>query len=116
VSTLVGNGARTFSGNGITATVQAWANGAPNHGWAIVQDQSTKWTVRTSEDAQSGNRPRLRSHYQATVEHASPSSGNGVTVAIIDSGLLPDGGTSHPRQDHAGLHHGLVSPSGRVGA
>jgi hypothetical protein len=106
---LAAAGTRTFSGNGLQATVQAWANGAPNYGWAIVQDQSDRWTVRTSEDLQSGNRPRLVVTYQPPIDTLR-LKGNGVTVAVIDSGMLPGAGASSRVKTTRDFTTGLVNP------
>ena len=42
---------RTFSGSGLTAAVQSWADGDPNNGWVLWQTSHNSWRVRTSEDA-----------------------------------------------------------------
>jgi hypothetical protein len=40
VSNLAAISAKTFSGSGFTSTVQAWANGDPNRGWALWQSSA----------------------------------------------------------------------------
>ena len=118
---LGGAGTRTFTSNGLKATVQAWANGAPNNGWAARAEQQNDWNVRSSEDASVAYRPRLQVRYQAPVGTVS-YTGAGVTVAIIDSGVkltrgqdrvkttprLHDGQRQSRRTstDHDGYGHG----------
>ncbi|MBM3770878.1 MAG: DNRLRE domain-containing protein [Acidimicrobiia bacterium] len=94
VSNLATTGAKVFSDSALTAALQAWANGAPNRGWAIRQSQDNGWIVRASEDATVANRPMLTISYKAPVNTTS-LIGAGVTIAVIDSGLFEDGaGTS----------------------
>jgi subtilisin family serine protease len=84
-------GARTFSGSGLTAALQDWGNGQPNNGWVLWQDSTNAWRVRTSDDATLSNRPLLTVTYRPPVA-ATTMTGAGVTVAVLDSGLLQDGG------------------------
>lgn len=49
----------------VTASVQAWAAGAANHGWVFTNDGGNGWDVFTNLAAQ-GSRPEL------TVEYAAP--------------------------------------------
>lgn len=86
-------GLKTFSSAALTATVQGWANGLPNHGWVVFQNTSSYVRTSTSEDATLANRPLLTVTYKAPV-NTTTLTGNGVTVAVIDSGVLEDGGTT----------------------
>jgi hypothetical protein len=43
----------------VTAAVQAWANGQPNHGWAFLATGSNGWDFASSENSTVANRPRL---------------------------------------------------------
>lgn len=43
----------------VTAAVQAWADGAPNHGWALLATSTNGWDWATSENTNVMNRPRL---------------------------------------------------------
>lgn len=43
----------------VTASVQAWVNGAPNLGWVIVANSSNGWAFRSSEWAGVAERPML---------------------------------------------------------
>lgn len=49
-------GTRSFD---VTASVQAWANGAPNHGWAVIAKGFDLWSVRSSEWKGVVERPML---------------------------------------------------------
>jgi serine protease AprX len=91
VSATTTGGNHTFSGTALTQTVQAWANGQPNYGWALWHPLDNGWVVRTSEATAVANRPLLTVSYKAPT-NSTTLTGNGVTVAVIDSGLLEDGG------------------------
>jgi serine protease AprX len=93
VSNLAVTGAKVFSGTAVTAAVQAWANGQPNRGWVVKQTQDNGWIMRSSEDSTLANRPMLTVAYKAPV-NTMTLTGSGVTVAVIDSGMFEDGGTS----------------------
>ncbi len=48
---VVGAGPYIFGGAGLAADIQAWVDGAPNHGWVMIGDESTpssaaKWVSR----------------------------------------------------------------------
>jgi hypothetical protein len=42
-----------------TDTVQAWVNGAPNHGWVFINTGSNGWDFYSSEYAEVASRPKL---------------------------------------------------------
>ena len=86
-------GDKTFTGAAVAASVQAWANGQANNGWVVFQNSSSYIQAATSEDATLANRPLLTVTYKAPV-NTTTLTGNGVTVAVIDSGVLEDGGTT----------------------
>jgi serine protease AprX len=88
VTGLRTSGHKMFSGSGLRATVQAWANGAANHGWVIWQNTSDGWNVGSSQHTTSDYRPVLTITYRAPVATTS-LTGDGVTVAVVDSGILP---------------------------
>ena len=109
VSNLAVTGAKVFSGSALTAAVQAWANGQPNRGWVIKQTQDNGWILRSSEDTTLANRPMLTVTYRAPVNTTS-LTGNGVTVAVIDSGLFEDGGGTTRIRTTRDFTTGLVNP------
>ncbi len=43
----------------VTASVRAWANGAPNHGWVIVANGSNGWAFRSADWVGIAERPML---------------------------------------------------------
>ena len=49
-------GFRSFT---VTAAVQAWADGAANHGWAILSDTTDGWAFNSSEHGTVSQRPYL---------------------------------------------------------
>ena len=64
----------------VTATVQAWANGAVNYGWTLLPSGGNGWDWATSENGTAANRPML------TVEFTVP-----ISPCSIDT--QPTGGT-----------------------
>lgn len=63
VSEIATKGTRSFD---VTAAVQAWANGASNHGWLLRAGGADAWMVRSSEWSAAMERPSL------TVELSAP--------------------------------------------
>ena len=110
VTNLAVAGEATLSGASLTASVQAWANGQPNYGWAIWQNNSNDWGVGSSQHTTVSNRPVLTVTYKASV-NTTTLTGNGVTVAVIDSGLLEDGGGTSRIKTTRDFTGGAVSPS-----
>ncbi len=53
---------------GLTSTVQAWSDGAANHGWALLGNDADDWTFHSSEFATVSLRPYL------TVAFTGPQS------------------------------------------
>lgn len=110
VANLALTGQKTFSGAALTATVQGWANGQPNQGWVVFLNTATFVRTATSEDSLSANRPLLSVTYKAPV-NTTTLTGNGVTVAVIDSGLLEDGGTTSRIKTTRDFTTGLTNPA-----
>ena len=113
VTNLSINGEATLTGAALTATVQAWANGQPNHGWAVWQNNANDWGVGSSQHTTVSNRPVLTVTYKAPV-NTTTLTGAGVTVAVVDSGLFEDGGGTTPHQDDARLHDRSDEPAARL--
>ena len=68
-NSAIGNRAQ-WTGDGMVADVQSWANGsAPNHGWIVIGDESglggttVRYYSSDSNDAGNGQRPRLTVSY-----------------------------------------------------
>jgi hypothetical protein len=59
-----GTGPRDFI---VTEAVRAWAGGAPNFGWAIINYSGNGWDIATSENGAVASRPLL------TVDFTAPS-------------------------------------------
>lgn len=53
---VTAKGTRSFD---VTASVQAWANGAANHGWVLINKSTDRWTFRSSEWPEVVERPLL---------------------------------------------------------
>src|SRR5438128_558822 len=51
----------------VTAAVQAWANGAANFGWGLINNSTDGWDFATSENGTQANRPLL------TVDFTTPT-------------------------------------------
>lgn len=84
------SGNRTWSGAGVTATLQAWSDGTTNLGWAIKTTSSNNWIFRSSEHGNTSTRPIL------TVDYTPP------TLSITKRAFRADGtpiptGTILPR-------------------
>lgn len=58
-ATINGGQDEAFDEVDVTAAVQAWADGAPNYGWALLATSTNGWDWATSENATLINRPRL---------------------------------------------------------
>jgi subtilisin family serine protease len=89
--------------------VQAWANGAANHGWVIWQNDADAWSVSSSQHSNVDARPVLTISYQAPVSTTS-LTGAGVTVAIVDSGILEDGSTASRIKTTRDFTDGSINP------
>lgn len=103
VSNLSKANGKTFSGAGVTAAVQSWANGQTNRGWFIFQNNSSTINLGTPDRATTSYRPLLTVTYKAPVETTS-MTGTGVTVRghRLRSAAGRRGNLAH--QDHARLH------------
>ena len=55
----------------VTATVRAWANGEPNHGWAFLPTGSNGWDFASSENGTVANRPALLVDFVAVPERCN---------------------------------------------
>ena len=90
-------GWNNLSSAAITATVQAWANGATNNGWAFISNNADVWTFASSENATVNLRPYLSIAFtppQAPVIGTSGGAAsyteNGSAVAVDSALVLSD--------------------------
>jgi hypothetical protein len=87
------SGWNSLSSAGLTATVQAWADGEANQGWAFVSNNADLWTFASSENGSVALRPYLTVTYslpQAPVLTASGGTAGYVENAApvaVDPGL-----------------------------
>jgi serine protease AprX len=93
VTGLLSGSFASFVNPALTATVQSWANGSPNRGWVLWQNNANDWTVYSTQHSATSSRPQLIVTYESVVQSTS-LTGLGVTVAVVDSGLFQDGGSS----------------------
>ncbi len=56
---VIGNVAEGIASFDVTASVQAWASGTANHGWAIRGGSTDAWGFASGEAVAIGERPRL---------------------------------------------------------
>lgn len=88
------NGLRTFN---VTADMQAWSDGAANHGWAILPGGGDGFRFNSSETATEASRPTLTVEYTAApcttptiIAHPAPSvtleEGQTLTLTVSASG------------------------------
>ncbi|MBL8435402.1 MAG: VCBS domain-containing protein, partial [Zoogloea sp.] len=70
--------------SGLTATVQAWANGATNNGWVFNTPSvaAEKWTFASSEYATVSQRPYLVVSYTPPAPPVITSNGGGDTASV----------------------------------
>jgi len=74
-----GTGAYTISGPGLTQTVQAWANGEQNLGWAIKNNHLHDFSFASRDHATASMRPIL------TIEYTVPQELTSVVYLADDS-------------------------------
>ncbi len=78
---------------GLQSTVQAWSDGAANHGWAFISDDADGWAFASSEHADNTIRPYLTIDYTApdpAVVSTTPGNVSFIENAapqVIDPGL-----------------------------
>lgn len=58
---VAAQGTRSFD---VTSAVQAWVDGAPNYGWALLSSGEDRWTFRSSDWAVVAERPLLTVVYR----------------------------------------------------
>lgn len=66
----------------LAASVQAWADGAPNHGWAFLPTGGDGWDIRTAE---SDTPPTLQVRYRPPDEDDGPIAGDADGDGDVDA-------------------------------
>ncbi|MBV0902567.1 DNRLRE domain-containing protein [Haloarcula salina] len=66
----------------LAASVQAWADGAPNHGWVFLPSGGDGWDIRTAE---SDAPPTLQVRYTPPDESSGPVAGDADGDGDVDS-------------------------------
>jgi hypothetical protein len=91
----------------VRATVQAWANGASNFGWALLPGGTNGWRLESSEATDPAVRPQLSVTYESGQEpmNQAPSVDAGPDQTLTSSSTLLDGTVSDD---------GLPNPPGAV--
>jgi CSLREA domain-containing protein len=71
--------------NGLAATVQAWADGAANHGWAFITQNpgADNWTFASSEYGTVNLRPYLVINYTPPAVPVITSNGGGASASVL---------------------------------
>ena len=85
-------GWNNLSSAAITATVQAWANGATNNGWAFVSNNADVWTFASSENATVSLRPYLSIAFTPPQAPVLVTSGGAATFTENGSAVAVDAG------------------------
>ncbi|WP_284186858.1 cadherin domain-containing protein, partial [Zoogloea oryzae] len=69
---------------GLESTVQAWADGATNNGWAFltINPGADNWTFASSEYATVSLRPYLVINYEAPIAPVITSNGGGASASV----------------------------------
>ena len=121
---LSSKGTRSFD---VTTTVQAWLDGAPNHGWALLNNATNRVDFRSSEWVGVVERPMLTIDYSTVPVPPSPepfvqighfstgysggtAGGTPLTVPSID----PAGITYHPPSGHLFIADSEINEVGAV--
>ena len=87
----VAKGTRSFD---VTSSVQAWVNGAANHGWLVRAAGTDRWEVRSSDWPQAAERPLLVVRMASCVTpqvyctSAPNSFGTGAVISHLGSASL----------------------------
>ncbi len=77
----LGKGTLSFD---VTASVQAWANGSPNHGWVLVANGVDDWRPRSSDWVGLVERPMLIVEFAAVpIVNDVPSGSTGSRVILV---------------------------------
>ncbi|MDJ0851268.1 MAG: DUF2341 domain-containing protein, partial [Myxococcota bacterium] len=97
----VSTGAQTFTG--LEATLQAWSDGAANHGWVLVSDDSDFWKFSSSDNGTVANNPLL------TVDFTPPNAAPVLTPAAPSLPGISEDDAGNAGQDVATLLGASVS-------
>ncbi|MCL4798729.1 MAG: DUF4347 domain-containing protein, partial [Burkholderiales bacterium] len=97
---------------GLEGSLQAWANGDSNYGWAIVTDDTDGWDFDTSEDGSSANRPLLTATYVPPVNAAPVLDAAQAPVLgpVVQNSPAPSGAVGTP----VSALVDFASPAGQV--
>ena len=82
---VIGSVAEGVCSFDVTASVQAWAGGAANQGWAIRGGSTDAWGIATAEAVAVGERPRLVVTWRPAAVRSAPA---GATRLPIDAAVL----------------------------
>ncbi len=102
--------------NGLASTLQAWANGSANNGWAFISHDADNWAFASSEHATTGWRPYLTVSYtppQGAVLTASGGNAsyteNASAVAVDPALTLSDADSPHLTGATVAITAGYIS-------
>ncbi len=109
---------------GLTATVQAWSDGAANQGWALLSNGADNWTFHSSEFATVSLRPYLTVAFSAPqsadidldANNSSGATGSGFTRTWTENGgalTIADSDASVSDIDSSNLQSMTISISNR---
>jgi hypothetical protein len=82
---VIGSVAEGVCSFDVTASVQAWAGGAANQGWAIRGGSTDAWGIATAEAVAVGERPRLVVTWRPAAVRSAPA---GATRLPFDAAVL----------------------------
>jgi hypothetical protein len=82
---VIGSVAEGVCSFDVTASVQAWAGGAANQGWAIRGGSTDAWGIATAEAVAVGERPRLVVTWRPAAVRSAPA---GAARLPIDAAVL----------------------------
>jgi len=97
VDRVIGSVAAGVASFDVTASVQAWANGAANHGWAVRGGSVDAWGIASAEAAAPGDRPRLMIVWRPpAVQSAARSLPGGLLATVFAAFASADGPAGPP--------------------
>jgi uncharacterized delta-60 repeat protein/CSLREA domain-containing protein len=105
-------GWNNLSSAGLTAAVQAWANGETNNGFAFISNAADAWAFASSENATVSLRPYLTVNFTPPQAPVVIASGGGAVYTENGSAVAVDAGVTLSDADSAALAGATIQITG----